>query len=181
MDRHLGGDRDRQHQPGEQNARQGAITGFEKFGGGEPPIANAEREQEQEQRGKAKAPAGRKFDSPSGKSVPVAITREPHKVLGPDIGGKQRRTDEWPGKTAIRQKEAGLSAEDFLRTVGQKRMLELKTTRQIAQSIKPREKDICPSLDIRVAGEWRAFPAHAILHECESGHSSENAVTFTAR
>jgi hypothetical protein len=151
MERHLGGDRDRQHQPGEQNARQGTITGFEKFGRGERPIANVEREQEQ--RGKTEAPASRKFDGPSGKSVPVAVTRELHKVLGPDIGGKQRRAEEWPGKTAVRQKEAGLSAEDFLRTAGQKRMLELKTTRQIAQSIKPREKDICPTLDIRVAGE----------------------------
>jgi hypothetical protein len=41
-------------------------------------------------------------------------------------------------------------------------MLELKTMRQMAQSTKPREKDICPSLEIRVAGGRRPSPDYAI-------------------
>src|SRR5579863_7618714 len=63
------------------------------------------------------------------------------------------------------RKKRELSADDFLRTARYRprRMLELKTMRQMTQSTKPREKDICPSPDIRVARERRPSPFHAII------------------
>jgi hypothetical protein len=62
------------------------------------------------------------------------------------------------------RKKRELSADDFLRTArySPNRMLELKTTRQMAQSIKPREKDMDPFPEIGVLGEGHAFPDHAI-------------------
>src|SRR5580693_2678238 len=75
------------------------------------------------------------------------------------------------------RKKRELSAEDFLRTARYRprSMLELKTTRQIAQSTKPREKDIYSSLDIQVAveqcpvpGARRPLPAHAIVSQARA-------------
>src|SRR5258708_21828669 len=81
------------------------------------------------------------------------------------------------------RKKRELSADDFLRTARYRprRMLELKTMRQMTQSTKPREKDICPSPDIRVAESGAGHRLTPLLRGREPSHSSQKPVTFTAR
>jgi hypothetical protein len=103
MEGKFGHDADDEHEAGKEDAGRPVIAELQKFRNGIDLGPNVIRKQECA--GDSKADACREFDRARGEAVSISISGKTDQVLCADIGGEERRADQWPAEPPPGQEE----------------------------------------------------------------------------